>query len=132
MPPRARGTGLARRQSVAGLAIALFASGTDGVRALAFPLKLPLLAVPLPDPVVARLSWLTRTLAAGVAETTLDLLHIPVVRQGLTLSVGGLDLQVGEACNGCRSSWPAPSAASARRGDCASAPGRESPSSRSR
>src|SRR6185369_2715338 len=46
------------------------------------------------------LSWLTRTLAAGVAETTLDLLHIPVVRQGLTPSVGGLDLQVSEACNG--------------------------------
>src|SRR6185369_16260874 len=46
------------------------------------------------------LSWLTRTLAAGVAETTLDLLHIPVVRQGLTLSVGGLDLEVSEACNG--------------------------------
>jgi len=85
---------------VAGLAVARLALGAGGARALAFPLAFLLLAVPLPEVALARLSALTRTLAAVAAEHTLALLHVPVVRDGLTVSVGQIALEVTEDCNG--------------------------------
>jgi exosortase len=85
---------------LAGLAAVLVTLGAAGARALAFPLGLLLLAVPLPEAVLARLSAVTQALAAAVAEQTLALAHIPVVRDGLTLRVGRIALEVTEDCNG--------------------------------
>jgi exosortase len=85
---------------VAGLALAELTLGAGGARTLRFPLAFFLLAVPLPAATLAWLSRLTQSLAAVAAEDVLVLLRIPVVRDGLTLSIGSIDLQVTEACNG--------------------------------
>jgi exosortase len=48
------------------------------------------------------LSSASQHVAAVVAQRTLDLCGIPVVREGLTLHIGRVDLEVTEACNGLR------------------------------
>jgi exosortase len=85
---------------MAGLATIVLACGGSGARALAFPLAYLLLAVPLPASVLTGFSGLTQSLAATAAEQMLTVLHIPVARHGLTLSLAQLDLDITENCDG--------------------------------
>ena len=85
---------------VAGLAVVLFGWGIRGARTLAFPLAFSLLAVPLPPVVISRLSAATQSLAASAAEQTLALWQVPVARDGLTFSIGQIDVDITEACDG--------------------------------
>ena len=84
------------------LTITLLAYGRTGVRVLAFPLAFLVATVPLPAGVLTTLSSVSRHVAAAVAHRALDLGGIPVVREGLTLHIGRVDLEVTEACNGLR------------------------------
>ncbi len=84
------------------LTIVLLAYGRRGVRVLAFPVIFLVAAVPLPAGWLAMLSSASQHVAAVVAQRTLDLCGIPVVREGLTLHIGRVDLEVTEACNGLR------------------------------
>ena len=84
------------------LTAALLAYGPPGARALAFPLAFLVAAVPLPAGWVVALSAVAQHAAASVAHRTLDVLGIPVVRDGLNLQIGRVSLAVTEACNGLR------------------------------
>jgi exosortase len=84
------------------LTIILLAYGCPGVRVLAFPLVFLVAVVPLPAGWLAMLSSASQHAAAGAAHRALDLCGIPVVREGLTLHIGRVDLAVTEACNGLR------------------------------
>ena len=84
------------------LAITLLAYGPRGARVLAFPLAFLVAAVPLPASWLAALSSLTQHAAASVAHRTLEILGIPVLREGLTLEIGKVSLEITEACNGLR------------------------------
>jgi exosortase len=82
--------------------ITLLVYGRTGVRVLAFPLAFLVATVPLPAGVLAMLSSVSQQAAAAVAHRALDLGGVPVVRDGLTLHIGRVDLEVTEACNGLR------------------------------
>jgi len=84
------------------LTITLLAYGRPGVRVLAFPVVFLVAVVPLPAVWLAMLSSASQHVAAAVAHRALDLCGIPVVREGLTLHIGRVDLAVTEACNGLR------------------------------
>jgi exosortase len=85
---------------MAGLAAIVLACGGSGARALAFPLAYLLLAAPLPASVLTGVSGLAQSLAATAAEQVLTVLHIPVARHGSMLSLGQLDLDITENCDG--------------------------------
>jgi len=84
------------------LAATLIVFGPDGVRTLAFPIGFLLLLTPLPAAVVDRLSLVSQHLAAYTAEAALHGLRVPVQREGLTLDVGAVSLEITRACNGLR------------------------------
>ena len=84
------------------LTITLLGYGAPGARVLAFPLAFLLAAVPLPPTWLAALSGVTQHAAATVAHRSLELLGIPVLREGLTLEIGKVRLEITEACNGLR------------------------------
>jgi exosortase len=86
--------------ALAGLALVVLAWGVDAARTLAFPAGFFVLAVPLPPSVLDRLSALAQSLAAAVAGQVLDLLDIPVVRDGQTFSLRHLDVVITEDCDG--------------------------------
>ena len=81
----------------------LFAYGPDVLRLLAFPLAYLLFMVPLPVPALLRIAFPLQLLAARVAAGTLDLLNVPVLREGNIIDLGFTRLEVAEACSGIRS-----------------------------
>jgi exosortase len=78
--------------------------GGKAWRAAIFPLLLLFFMVPLPDRVLAAI---INFLQRGSAVVTYGLLHIfgiPVTREGMVLSLAGLDIEVSPQCSGIRSS----------------------------
>lgn len=80
-----------------------FLTGTAYLRALWFPLLLLFFMVPLPAIIYNQITFPLQLLASRVAETTLMLIGIPVLREGNILELAGQRLQVVEACSGIRS-----------------------------
>jgi exosortase len=81
----------------------LLLGGTRYVRVLAFPLFLLFFMVPIPAIVYNRITFPLQMLASAVATGALDLLQIPVVREGNVLHLAEKSLSVVEACSGIRS-----------------------------
>lgn len=78
--------------------------GLETFRSLTFPLCFLFLAVPVPSGVV---NWITQALQyqSAVASTWLfRIVQVPVTRDGLILSIPGLDLEVAPECSSIRSS----------------------------
>lgn len=78
--------------------------GVRMFRALMFPLCFLFLVVPLPEGVV---NWLTQSLqyqSAVAAELLFRVARIPVTRDGVFLSIPGLDIEVARECSSIRSS----------------------------
>jgi exosortase len=70
---------------------------------LAFPLCLLFLMVPIPAVIYNQITFPLQILASQFAAWALDLLGIPVLREGNVLDVAGHMLSVVEACSGIRS-----------------------------
>jgi exosortase len=86
---------------VAGLV--LFHVGRDAFRVLLFPLAFLWFMIPLPAIVFYAVTFPLQSLAAQNAVWTLDLLGIPVLRDGNVIHLSQITLGVTEACSGIRS-----------------------------
>jgi len=81
----------------------VFLGGFQAARALAFPLFLLVFMIPLPGVVYYQITFPLQLLASQVAEASLRLLDIPVIRDGNILELASQRLSVVEACSGIRS-----------------------------
>ena len=84
-------------------AMLLILGGTGLVRELAFPLLLLPFMVPLPTVVYNQITFPLQLFASAVAERSLEVLNIPVLRDGNILELASQKLSVAEACSGIRS-----------------------------
>ena len=80
-----------------------FLTGTAMTRKMAFPLFLLFFMVPLPEIVYNRITFPLQLLASQMADQALNLLQIPVLREGNILELPQQRLSVVEACSGIRS-----------------------------
>jgi exosortase len=81
----------------------LFLGGAQAFKILAFPLFLLGFMFPIPAIVYARLTLPLQLFASRVAETVLNSLGVPVLRDGNILELASQRLSVVEACSGMRS-----------------------------
>lgn len=77
--------------------------GPPFLKKLAFPLGLLFLMVPIPAVIYTQITFPLQILASQFAASALDVLGIPVLREGNILDVSGHMLSVVEACSGIRS-----------------------------
>ena len=85
------------------IGIVLLLGGTAWVRALAFPLFLLFFMIPIPTVVYNSITFPLQLLASRVSTQALDLMQIPVLREGNVLELAEQKLSVVEACSGIRS-----------------------------
>src|SRR5687768_5406103 len=81
----------------------LFLGGWAAIRLLAFPLFLLCFMVPIPAVVYNQITFPLQLFASQVAATVLELIGIPVLRDGNVLELPSQKLSVVEACSGIRS-----------------------------
>ncbi|HWF10824.1 MAG TPA: exosortase/archaeosortase family protein [Bryobacteraceae bacterium] len=81
----------------------LLMGGTEYLRIFSFPLFLLFFMVPIPAVIYNQLTFPLQMLASSAAERTIDLLQIPVIREGNVLILPQQTLNVVEACSGIRS-----------------------------
>jgi exosortase len=85
------------------VAILLVLGGTGLIRQLALPLLLLPFMIPLPTVVYNQITFPLQLFASAVAERSLEVLNIPVLRDGNILELASQKLSVAEACSGIRS-----------------------------
>ena len=83
--------------------VVLFTTGWRFLRVLMFPLAFLLLMIPIPAIVFNQISLPLQLLASKAAEYTLQMAHIPVLREGNVIVLANTSLEVAEACSGIRS-----------------------------
>jgi exosortase len=81
----------------------LYLGGTKRLRVMAFPLFLLFFMIPIPAILYNQITFPLQLLASRVAESTLMMVGIPVLRDGNILELAGQKLSVVEACSGIRS-----------------------------
>ena len=81
----------------------LLMRGWPAIRVLFFPLCLLVFMVPIPAIIYNRITFPLQLFASSCAETVLELIGIPVVREGNILVLANQTLSVVEACSGIRS-----------------------------
>jgi exosortase len=77
--------------------------GAQYLKILAFPLFLLFFMVPIPALIYNQITFPLQLLASRVAENSISLLGIPVIREGNVLELPDQTLNVVEACSGIRS-----------------------------
>jgi exosortase len=88
-------------EAIVGLLLVM--GGTELIRTLLFPLLLLPFMVPIPTVIYNQITFPLQLFASRVAEVTLDLIGIPVLRDGNILELASQKLSVAEACSGIRS-----------------------------
>lgn len=86
---------------LAGLVI-LF-QGWNFFRAILFPLAFLLLMIPIPALILQQVTFPLQMLAAKLATALLELVRVPVLREGNVIVLPSMPLDVAEACSGIRS-----------------------------
>lgn len=81
----------------------LFLCGASNFRKLLLPLTLLFFMVPMPAIIYNNITFPLQLFASRVAEVTLSLIGIPVLREGNVLELPSQRLSVVEACSGIRS-----------------------------
>ncbi len=81
----------------------LFLGGTRALSLLAFPLSLLLFLFPIPAIIYAHITLPLQIFASSAAETVLNWIGIPVLRDGNILEIPHDRLSVVDACSGIRS-----------------------------
>lgn len=81
----------------------LFLAGWKMLRAVAFPLAFLVLMIPLPAIIYNQVTFPLQLLASQLSSNCLQLLAIPVLREGNVLVLPNYSLEVVEACSGIRS-----------------------------
>jgi exosortase len=77
--------------------------GVPLLRKLAFPLLLTFFMVPIPAVIYNRITFPLQILASELADGALNVLSVPVIREGNVLELANQKLNVVEACSGIRS-----------------------------
>jgi len=85
------------------IGVVLYLGGTRVLRILAFPLFLLFFMIPIPAIIYNQVTLPLQFLASNVAEHTLSLFGVPVLREGNILELPSQRLSVVEACSGIRS-----------------------------
>lgn len=83
--------------------LTLFLGGPKVLRVVAFPLAYLLFMIPLPAPALNQIAFPLQLQAARLATGTLDVLNVPVLREGNIIDLPSMRLEVAEACSGIRS-----------------------------
>ncbi len=83
--------------------VLLVTCGNQIVKILAFPLSLLIFMIPIPRIIYTMITFPLQLFASRVAEFVLNLLDIPVFREGNVLELASQKLSVVEACSGIRS-----------------------------
>lgn len=83
--------------------IVLFTYGWRSLRTLTFPLAFLLLMIPIPAIIFNQIAFPLQLLASRAGETALNVLQIPVLREGNVIVLSNTTLEVAEACSGIRS-----------------------------
>src|SRR6266567_1767606 len=78
--------------------------GLPGMRVALFPLGFLLFAIPLPDALLSQVITALQSASADVTEVLFKLSPLPVVREGFTFALPGLQIEVARECSGIRSS----------------------------
>jgi exosortase len=101
---------LAAETTVARLSIILtivsaiwFIAGLEYLRILTFPIAFLLLMIPIPGIIFNRITFPLQLVASDFGARALDLVGIPVFREGNLINLAHLSLDVAEACSGIRS-----------------------------
>jgi len=81
----------------------LLMGGSKYLRLFGFPLFLLFFMVPIPAIIYNQITFPLQLLASRVAEDSISLLQIPVIREGNVLVLANQSLNVVEACSGIRS-----------------------------
>ena len=77
--------------------------GTETLKKVAFPLFLLFFMVPIPQLLYTRITFPLQILASKLADGALQIVGIPVLRDGNILNLPNQQLSVVEACSGIRS-----------------------------
>jgi exosortase len=83
--------------------VVLYVGGKPWVKILLFPLLLLLFMIPIPQILYARLTLSLQMIASALGEWLIELMGIPVIREGNLLRLPSQTLDVAEACSGIRS-----------------------------
>ncbi len=86
---------------LAGLII-LF-QGWTFFRAILFPWAVLILMIPIPNLILQKVTFPLQLLASKLATVLLELVGVPVLRQGNVIVLASMPLDVAEACSGIRS-----------------------------
>ena len=81
----------------------LFLAGWKFLRAVSFPLAFLIFMIPLPAIIYNQITFPLQLLASRFATFWLELVHVPVLRDGNVLVLSNYSLEVVEACSGIRS-----------------------------
>jgi exosortase len=81
----------------------LFLAGWQMLRTVSFPLGYLIWAIPIPVIIYNQITFPLQLLASRLATTWLELVHVPVLRDGNILVMSNYSLEVVEACSGIRS-----------------------------
>jgi len=83
--------------------IILFLLGKEFLKTLLFPLVFLIFMIPIPSVLMDRITFPMQLFASKVAARSLDLMGIPVLRDGNIIQLANTSLEVAEACSGIRS-----------------------------
>jgi len=81
----------------------LYLGGWEALRAVWFPLAFLLLMIPFPTIIFNQITFPLQLLASRLATAGLELVQVPVLREGNVLVLPHYSLEVVEACSGIRS-----------------------------
>ena len=81
----------------------LFLTGWKVLRAVSFPLAFLLLMIPIPVIIYNQITFPLQLIASRFATFWLELVQVPVLREGNVLILPNYSLEVVEACSGIRS-----------------------------
>ena len=81
----------------------LFLAGRDVLRAISFPLGFLVFMIPLPVVLFNQITFPLQLFASRLAAYWLELVRVPVLRDGNILVMSNYSLEVVEACSGIRS-----------------------------
>src|SRR6204780_2737343 len=81
----------------------LFLVGWNAVRLVSFPLGFLIFMIPIPAILYNQITFPLQLLASRLASSWLELVGVPVLRNGNVLVLSSYSLEVVEACSGVRS-----------------------------
>jgi exosortase len=83
--------------------IVIFLAGWETLRAISFPLGFLIFTIPIPVIIYNQITFPLQLLASRLATSWLELVQVPVLRDGNILNLSNYSLEVVEACSGIRS-----------------------------